>query len=83
MDKIIPTEYVGNPITYHIAYPDILRICTVNVEIFAQYLFSHISRMVSDARKYDVSENLNHYRLNGIRCKMRENMSTQKMSHRA
>ena len=33
---------------------------TVNVEIFAQYIFSRISRMVSYARKkYDVSENLN------------------------
>ena len=36
--------------------------------------------MVSDVRKYDVSENLNHYRLNGTRYryKMRENMSTRK-----
>ena len=41
-------------------------IITVNVEIFAQYIFSHISRMVLDAQKYDVSENLNHNRLNGI-----------------
>ena len=39
---------------------------TVNVEIFAQYLFSHISRRAVDARKYDVSENKIHYRLNGI-----------------
>ena len=31
--------------------------------MFAQYIFPHISRMVSDARKYDVSESLNHYRL--------------------
>ena len=34
---------------------------TVNVEIFAQYIFS---RMVSD-EKYDVSENINHNWLNG------------------
>ena len=34
--------------------------------------------MVSYARKYDVSENLNHYRLDGIRYKIRENMSTRK-----
>ena len=39
---------------------------TVNLEIFTQYIFSCISRMVSDAKKYDVSENINHYRLNGI-----------------
>ena len=51
---------------------------TVNVEISAQYIFSRISRMVSYARKYDVSENLNHYRLDGIRYKMRENISTRK-----
>ena len=33
--------------------------------------------MVSYARKYDVSENLNHYRLDRIRYKMRENISTR------
>ena len=41
-----------------------LNVYTVNVEIFAQYIFS---RMVSDARKNDVSENINHYRLDEIR----------------
>ena len=51
---------------------------TVNVEIFAQYIFSRISRMFSNARKYDVSENLNHYMLNRNRYKMCENMSTRK-----
>ena len=34
--------------------------------------------MVSYARKYDVSENFNHYRLDGIRYKIRENVSTRK-----
>ena len=34
--------------------------------------------MVLYARKYDVSENLNHYRLEGIRYNMRENMSAPK-----
>ena len=43
---------------------------TVNVDIFAQYIFLRISRMVSYAQKYDLSENLNHYRLDGIRYKM-------------
>ena len=28
--------------------------------------------------KFDVSENLNHYKLDGIRYKLRENMSTRK-----
>ena len=51
---------------------------TVNVEIFVQYIFSRILRMVSDARKYDVSKNINHFRLKGIRYKMRENISAQK-----
>ena len=42
----------------------IAGLTTVNVEIFAQYIFSRISRMTLDARKYDVSENLNYYRSN-------------------
>ena len=29
---------------------------TVNLEIFAQYIFLHISRRALDARKYDVNE---------------------------
>ena len=44
----------------------------------AVHIFAHFSRMVSYARKYDVSENLNHYRLDRIRYKMRENMFTRK-----
>ena len=31
---------------------------TVNVEMFAQYIFSRISRSVLGAQKYDVSEKL-------------------------
>ena len=31
---------------------------TVNIEMFAQYIFSRISRRALDAQKYDVSENL-------------------------
>ena len=34
--------------------------------------------MVSGVRKYNVSENLNHYRLNRSRYKIRENMFMQK-----
>ena len=37
---------------------------TVNVEIFAPYIFLRISRRALDARKYDVSEKMNHYRSN-------------------
>ena len=51
---------------------------TVNVDIFAQYIFSRISRRVLDARKYDVSEKINPYRANRINYYMRENMSTGK-----
>ena len=54
---------------------------TVNVEIFAKYIFSCISRMVSDTRKFDVSENLNHYKLNGIRYERCENMPTRKLEN--
>ena len=48
---------------------------TVNVEIFAQYIFS---RRVLGARKYDVSEKINHYRASRNNCYLRENMSTRK-----
>ena len=51
---------------------------TVNVYIFAQYIFSHISRRVLDARKYDVSEKINHYNSDRINYRMRENWSTRK-----
>ena len=44
-------------------YPPIY---TVNIEIFAQYIFSRISRRAIDARKFDVSENYNHNRTNRI-----------------
>ena len=44
------------------------RVYTVNVEMFAQYIFSRISRRVVDARKYDVSEKLNCYSAIGNNC---------------
>ena len=47
---------------------------TVNVDIFAQYIFS---RRVLDARKY-VSEKINHSRANRVFCHIRENLSMQK-----
>ena len=57
---------------------DISETYTINVEIFAQYIFSRISRSALDARKYDVSEKMKHYRSNRINYKMRENLSTRK-----
>ena len=51
---------------------------TVNVEIFAQYIFSRISRSALNARKYDASEIMKHYRSNRINYEMRENLSTRK-----
>ena len=45
---------------------------TVNVEIFAQYIFSRISHRALDARKYDVRGKMNHYR---------SNRNTQKFVH--
>ena len=50
---------------------------TVNVEIFAQYIFSRISRRALDARKNDVSENYNHNRTNRNKQHMRENLTAR------
>ena len=41
-------------------YIRIASLHTVNIEIFAEYIFSRISRRAIDARKFDVSENYNH-----------------------
>ena len=46
---------------------------TVNVEIFAQYIISRISRTAVDARKFDVSENYYHNRTDRIKWHVREN----------
>ena len=51
---------------------------TVNVDIFVQYIFSHISRRALDVRKYDVSEKMNHYRSNRNTYWMHETLSTLK-----
>ena len=48
-------------------------ICTVNVEIFAQYIFSRISRRAVDERKFDVSVNYYHSRTDRINWHVREN----------
>ena len=45
---------------------------TVNVEIFARYIFSFISRKAVEARKFDVSENYYHNRTNRINWHVRE-----------
>ena len=50
---------------------------TVNVEIFAQDIFSRISRRASDARKFGVSENYNHNRTNRNKQNMHENLTAQ------
>ena len=47
----------------------------VNVESLAQHILSCISRRVLDARKYDLSVKINHFRVNRINCHMRENLS--------
>ena len=39
---------------------------TLNVEMFAHYIFSCISCRALDEQKYDMSENLIHFKLNGI-----------------
>ena len=53
-------------------------LATVNVDIFTLYIFLRILRSALDARKYDVSEKMKHYRSNRINYKMRENLSTRK-----
>ena len=50
---------------------------TVNVEIFAQYIFSRISRRALDARKFNVSENYNQNRTNRNKQHMRENLTAR------
>ena len=50
---------------------------TVNVEIFAQYIFSRISDRALDARKFDGSENYYHNRTNRINWYMRENLAAR------
>ena len=51
---------------------------TVNVEIFAQYIFSGISRRVLGALKYDVSEKINRYGASRNNCYIRKDLSTRK-----
>ena len=50
---------------------------TVNIEIFAQYIFSRISRRALDARKFDVGENHHQNRTNRINWYMRENLAAR------
>ena len=47
---------------------------TVNVEFFAQYIFS---RRALNACKFEVSENYYHNRTNRINWYMRENLATR------
>ena len=51
---------------------------TVNVEIFAQYIVSRVSRRALDARKYDASEKIDYYSANRNTCLMRGKLSTRK-----
>ena len=44
----------------HCMLVNINTLTTVDVDIFAQYIFSRISHRALDARKFDVSENYNH-----------------------
>ena len=55
---------------------------TVNVEIFAQYIFLRISRMTLHARKYDVSEKINQTSIERTNSYLRENLVARKCSLR-
>ena len=45
---------------------EVPTVYAVNVEIFAQYIFSRILRRVLDASKFEVNDNKNHDRTNRI-----------------
>ena len=49
---------------------------TVNVDVFAQYIFSHISRRVLHGWKFDVSKNYNNNRINIINWYVCKNIIT-------
>ena len=51
---------------------------TVNVDIFAQYIFSRISRMALCAQKYDVSEKINQNGTKRTNSYLRANFVVQK-----
>ena len=50
---------------------------TVNVETFAQYIFSRISRRALDAPKFDVSEKFNQNRTNRNKQHMRKKLTAR------
>ena len=58
-------------------YEKCMKFYTVNVKIFAQYLFSRISRRALDTRKFYASENYNHNKTNGNKQHMRENLTAR------
>ena len=51
--------------------------CTVKVTIFAQYIFSHISRRVLDAQKFDVSENFSIIEQTELHWYVRKNLAVR------
>ena len=55
-----------------------VKLTSLNVETFAQYIFSRILRQTLDARKCGVSEKINHTSTKRINCYLRENLSTRK-----
>ena len=76
-------SYIRSPKTEKVQTCPCLRLNTVNVEIFAQYIFSRISRRALNARKLDVSENYNCNRTNRNKQHMREKFNCANMSQRA
>ena len=55
---------------------------TVDVDIFAQYIFSLISHSAVHARKFDVNDKLEYHWTNIINSKMLENLMLQKYPRR-
>ena len=65
--------FIGFPSKSMLPWKPFIILYTVNVEIFAQYITSRISRRAIDTRKFDVSENYNQNRTNRIKWYVREN----------
>ena len=53
------------------------NMCIVNVDNFAQDIFSHILRSALNAKKLDASENFYHNKTNIINWYVRENLTLQ------
>ena len=52
---------------------------SMNIEYFAQYIFSRISRSAVHVKKYDVTEQFQYYGANRINSQIHENLMVQSL----